>query len=746
MTRVIVVGGGIAGLTTALTLAGGDVPDLAVEVWEADDRLGGKLLTTPFAGLPAVDEGSDAFLARVPAARELAAEVGLGDDLTSPAAARAAVWYDGLHPIPDGLLLGVPTGLAGLATSRLLSLRGKLRAAVEPLLPRTATTDDVVGALIRRRFGDEVQERLVDALVGSIYAADTDRMSFTGVPQLAALTADRSLLLGARRRRAAAPTDGGPIFLAPRSGMGSLVAAVADAAVARGVVIRRGQPLTELARDGATWRADGESADVVVLATPAAPTAPILSPVAPEAGRLLATMEHAGVVLVTLHVPEWPDRLHGRSGYLVPKPVQGRVTAASFGSQKWAHWRPPSGGEVLRVSLGRDGAPVDDLHDEQAVTAAVEEVSRHLRLRPAADRGAGQPVARRLPPVPAGPRRVAVAGGGQPPPRGPRRRGELLGRRRPGVHRRRPHDRRSPAHRAGDDGPPPRPVIGVPPGDNGWHTCSMRRTAALIGAFVALAVLAGACSGGDEPSTADADRLRTALLDAAHDADDATTTDVADPSSTARTRAGRAGSIETLPAFEEREPAGRRAGTVPATSTASALPTSPPESTMPAPTTPATTTPATTTPVTTAAPTIAPDTTPVTAPPGVGAGEPRIEIPALGLTRPLFEGIELDTLDLGPGHWPGTALPGQPGNAVIAGHRVSHNADFRDIDRLVPGDEVVFTTYDGRFTYRVLRTEIVAPEAMWIIDQGTANTATLFACHPPGSIRERIVVHLEQIA
>ena len=63
----------------------------------------------------------------------------------------------------------------------------------------------------------------------------------------------------------------------------------------------------------------------------------------------------------------------------------------------------------------------------------------------------------------------------------------------------------------------------------------------------------------------------------------------------------------------------------------------------------------------------------------------------------------------------------------------------------MPGDEVVFTTYDGRFTYRVLRTEIVAPEAMWIIDQGTAHTATLFACHPPGSIRERIVVHLEQL-
>ncbi len=106
----------------------------------------------------------------------------------------------------------------------------------------------------------------------------------------------------------------------------------------------------------------------------------MLSTVAPDASRLLAAMEHADVILVSLHVPDWPQRLHGRSGYLVPKPVQGRVTAASFGSQKWAHWRPPGGGQVLRVSLGRDGAPVDDLDDDGAVTAAVDEVSRHLGI------------------------------------------------------------------------------------------------------------------------------------------------------------------------------------------------------------------------------------------------------------------------------------------------------------------------------------------------------------------------------
>ena len=102
----------------------------------------------------------------------------------SPEPVRAAVWYDALHRIPDGLLLGVPGQLAPLARTRLLSWRGKARAALEPFLPRTSIDDDSIGQLVRARFGDEVQERLVDALVGSIYATDTDRFSLREVPQL----------------------------------------------------------------------------------------------------------------------------------------------------------------------------------------------------------------------------------------------------------------------------------------------------------------------------------------------------------------------------------------------------------------------------------------------------------------------------------------------------------------------------------------------------------------------------------
>jgi sortase A len=131
------------------------------------------------------------------------------------------------------------------------------------------------------------------------------------------------------------------------------------------------------------------------------------------------------------------------------------------------------------------------------------------------------------------------------------------------------------------------------------------------------------------------------------------------------------------------------------------------------------------------------------------AAEPRvllgsIEIPKLGVKKDLLEGVSLTVLDHAPGHWPGTAMPGHTGNVVVAGHRTSHDRPFRYIDQLVPGDEVVFTTKEGRFVYKVTGTEVVYPTAIRIVKQTADHTATLFACTPPGSTRQRIVVHLTQ--
>ena len=381
--RVLVVGGGITGLAAAARLV--DESDVDVEVWEAGDRLGGKIATSPFGGLDHVDEGADAYLRRVPHAVAFARTVGLDSgDLTSPTGATAMVWFDRMHAIPGGIVLGVPASVRPFVTTSLLSWKGKLRAAAEPFLPRT-DPDDSIGALIRGRFGFEVHDRLVDSLVGSIYATDTDHASLAAVPQLAELAErHRSLLLGgraARRRAAAAPTAGGPIFDAPARGMAALVDAAGQYVTERGGRIRIGRPVEAIEQDGATWVVDGVRFDAVIVATPARNAAGLLARAAPEAAGGLGSFESADVTLVRLLLPAGAipaEVVNGHSGYLVPKSRQRFVTAVSFGSQKWAHWRLPDGSQILRVSLGRDGLPVAQLDDQAVTDTVIAEVGGHL--------------------------------------------------------------------------------------------------------------------------------------------------------------------------------------------------------------------------------------------------------------------------------------------------------------------------------------------------------------------------------
>ena len=119
-----------------------------------------------------------------------------------------------------------------------------------------------------------------------------------------------------------------------------------------------------------------------------------------------------------------------------------------------------------------------------------------------------------------------------------------------------------------------------------------------------------------------------------------------------------------------------------------------------------------------------------------------IEIPKIGITADLQRGMALTAINRGPGWWPGTAMPGELGNVVVAGHRTTYSKPFNRLNELAPGDQVIFTTDAGRFVYEV-RDVIVVPET-WIdiAAQSYAHTATLFACHPPGSSRERIVAKL----
>lgn len=382
--HVVVIGGGVSGLTAALTVLAESREPVSVTVLESHAHVGGIIRTSPFAGLPAVDEAADAFLTRVPWASQLATELGLGAALTSPTGAHAYVWHNGMHTIPADLLLGVPAKMRSFATSSLISPRGKLRAAIEPLLPRT-TPKDSIGHYVRRRFGKEIHERLVDPLVGSIYAADTDNFSLAAVPQIAALANERSMLLAAAaaRKTASAQQSTAPIFGAPLRGMGTLIDTLAERVVALGGTIRTSTTVENVERHGHGYQVSVPghtlTCDAIVVASPARKSADFIRGLNKHAATLLQQWDHASVVLITMAIPadQWPTHLTG-SGYLVPKPDQRWVTAASFGSNKWAHWRPTDGSMIVRVSLGRDGLDVTHFDNEKLLNLALADMKLHI--------------------------------------------------------------------------------------------------------------------------------------------------------------------------------------------------------------------------------------------------------------------------------------------------------------------------------------------------------------------------------
>ena len=123
----------------------------------------------------------------------------------------------------------------------------------------------------------------------------------------------------------------------------------------------------------------------------------------------------------------------------------------------------------------------------------------------------------------------------------------------------------------------------------------------------------------------------------------------------------------------------------------------------------------------------------------------RLEIPKLGVAQRLMEGVTLRNIDLGPSHWPGTALPGAAGNMVVAGHRVTHSRPFRNLDRLGTGYQIVVTAKGRRATYQVASSFVVTPDRTDIANPTGSPTLTLFACHPPGSARQRYVIRADLV-
>ncbi|MFI1397028.1 protoporphyrinogen oxidase [Streptomyces sp. NPDC020681] len=374
--HVVVIGGGIAGLAAAhrLTSAG-----VRVTVLEATARLGGKLQAGTIEGVP-VDLGAESMLARRPEAVELARATGLADRLQPPATSTASVWTrDALRPMPKGHVMGVPGDPAALAG--LLSPDGVARIGKERELAPAELGDDVaVGAFVAERLGREVVDRLVEPLLGGVYAGDAYRISMrAAVPQLFEAAKRRhSLLEGVRdlQRKAEAQQQTGPVFMGIEGGVGTLPGAVADAVRAAGGEIRTETPVIGMSRAEDGWRIRTDQsvieADAVVLAAPAWSASALLAAESPAAAAELGRIEYASMTLVTLafrrsDLPGMPDG----SGFLVP-PVDGRtIKASTFSSQKWS-WVGDGSSDlfVLRTSIGRYGEE-EHLHREDSELVGV---------------------------------------------------------------------------------------------------------------------------------------------------------------------------------------------------------------------------------------------------------------------------------------------------------------------------------------------------------------------------------------
>ncbi|MET1062835.1 MAG: protoporphyrinogen oxidase [Aeromicrobium sp.] len=356
--RVAVVGGGMAGLAAAHELATAGVE---VVVLEGSDRLGGKLRLGEVGGLT-LDLGAESILARRPEGLDLIHAVGLDDRVVHPATITASIWTHGALRAMPPTVMGIPADPAALLASGIADMP-------DPRILPAPDEDISVAEFVTARLGRDVLDRLVEPLLGGVYAGHTDQLSLRATtPQIAALGDD--LLTAAAEHRAAA-TATGPVFAGLVGGVGQLPAAVA---ATPGIEVRLDATVRAVGRTPEGWRlsvgptTDVEVVDVdaVIIAAPAPAAARLLAEEAPDAAFALAAIDYASMAIVTFVlddavVPEG-------SGFLVP-PVDGTfIKAATVSSSKWG-WIGESGRTVIRTSVGRAGETTLLQHDDADLAA-----------------------------------------------------------------------------------------------------------------------------------------------------------------------------------------------------------------------------------------------------------------------------------------------------------------------------------------------------------------------------------------
>jgi oxygen-dependent protoporphyrinogen oxidase len=372
LPHVVVIGGGIAGLAAAFFLK--DEP-VRVTVLEGSPAVGGKLSASEVAGVP-MDAGAEALLARRPEGTDLITAIGLGDGLVPAGVMSSAIYTRGaLRPLPRRQFMGVPADIAELAATGVVSPEGVVRAKAETILSPGAQ-DVSVTEYIGSRIGAEVVDRVVDPLLGGVYAGRSEDLSFRAtLAPLAASVKKHDTLSEAVSALLPPPPSPQPtdnskkppaVFVSLTTGLGALPEAVAKASNAD---VRTEAMVRELARTSRGWRltvgsaADPEylDADAVILAVPAAPAARLLKEPAPAASSALAEIPYASMAIITLafRAGDFPEDQLRRSGYLVPAVDGKAVKAATFSTVKWPHLAQSAPEHapvhIVRCSIGRSG-------------------------------------------------------------------------------------------------------------------------------------------------------------------------------------------------------------------------------------------------------------------------------------------------------------------------------------------------------------------------------------------------------
>jgi oxygen-dependent protoporphyrinogen oxidase len=400
MKRVVIVGGGITGLATAYALEKSSEA-CQVHVVEAAPRLGGNLVTVNHNGFT-IDGGPDSWVATKPHATRLAKSVGLGDELigTRPDTRKVYIVYrKQLHAMPEGLVLGIPTEWKPFAQTELFGLDTKLRALLEPLIPKktfSGDEDESIASFIGRRLGPDICDRIAGPLLGGIFAGDPESLSVRAcIPQLVdaeqkygSLVMAMRALRASRKQQAKGGETEASTFVSLKRGIGDLVTYVAhrlrDAELSTGRAVTKVSQLEEGDARG-RWAVDTSKgtlyADDVALTLPAHASSRMVADVDPTLSSMLGAVGYVSTATVFLAYRSYDIR-HPLDavGFLVPKSENRPVLACTFVSSKWDH-RAPSGQALLRVFIGGAGAEhVLDNDDDALVRLAREQLKDLLAI------------------------------------------------------------------------------------------------------------------------------------------------------------------------------------------------------------------------------------------------------------------------------------------------------------------------------------------------------------------------------